>query len=157
MPSVSKSLVTQDMINRKGVWGNERTSWPICESDIRRWAIATYWPEKPLQIYWDEAYARTTRYGGIIAPPDFNPFAWPVDRPARPAAGGGRTGLNGGQTDTYGVPMRPGDIVRSRSRLKEWNEREGRMGLTLFTFTETEWRNQRDEWVKTRISVGVRY
>ena len=31
------------------------------------------------------------------------------------------------------------------------------MGLTLFTYTETEWRNQRDEWVKTRISVGVRY
>jgi len=157
------TLVTQDMIDRKGVWGNERVSPPISVSDIRKWAIATYWPEKPPAIYWDEEYARSTQYGGIVAPPDFNPFAWPVERPRRPAGGGGqrggrgRTGLNGGQTDTYGVPMRPGDVIRSRTRLKEWNEREGRMGLTLYTYTETEWRNQNDELVRTRISIGIRY
>jgi acyl dehydratase len=157
------TLVTQDMIDRKGVWGNERVSPPISASDIRKWAIATYWPEKPPAIYWDDEYARTSRYGGIIAPPDFNPFAWPVERPQRPAGAGGqrggrgRTGLNGGQTDTYGVPMRPGDVIRSRTRLKEWNEREGRMGLTLYTYTETEWRNQDDELVRTRISIGIRY
>ncbi|MEX0942550.1 MAG: MaoC family dehydratase N-terminal domain-containing protein, partial [Pseudomonadales bacterium] len=134
---------------------------PISRSDIRKWAIATYWPEKPPRIYWDEDYAKTTRHGGIIAPPDFNPFAWPVERPTRPAGGGaggrGRTGLNGGQTDTYGVPMRPGDVIHSRSRLKEWNERQGRMGLMLYTFTETEWLNQNDELVRTRISTGIRY
>lgn len=158
------TLVTPEMIDRKGVWGNERTSPPISESDIRKWAIATYWPEKPPPIYWDDEYAKTTKWGGIIAPPDFNPFAWPVERPRRPQGGGGggargrgRTGLNGGQTDTYGVPMRPGDIISSRSRLKDWNEREGRMGLTLYTFTETEWRNQNDELVRTRISTGIRY
>lgn len=159
-----ETLVTQDMIDRKGVWGNERISPPISESDIRKWAIATYWPEKPPPVYWDTEYAKTTRYGGIIAPPDFNPFAWPVERPRPPARGGGgrpggrgRTGLNGGQTDTYGVPMRPGDVIRSRSRLKDWNEREGRMGLMLYTFTETEWRNQNDELVRVRISTSIRY
>lgn len=158
MAQAQETLVTQDMIDRKGVWGGERTSYPIGESDIRRWAIATYWPERPPAIYWDADYAKTTRYGGIVAPPDFNPFAWPVERPQRAATGGrGRTGLNGGQTDTYGVPMRPGDVITARSRLKDWNEREGRMGLTLFTYTETEWRNQRDELVRTRISIGVRY
>lgn len=158
MAEPQETLVTEDMIERKGVWGNERTSFPICESDIRRWSIATYWPEKPPAIYWDEEYAKSTRYGGIIAPPDFNPFAWPVVRPQRaPTGGRGRTGLNGGQTDTYGVPMRPGDVITARSRLKDWNERQGRMGLTLFTYTETEWRNQRDELVRTRISIGVRY
>ncbi len=159
------TLVTADMADRKGVWGNERTSPPISESDIRKWAIATYWPEKPPSIYWDPDYASTTRYGGIIAPPDFNPFAWPVDRP-RPRVATkrdknserrGQTGLNGGQTDTYGVPMKAGDIIRSRSRLKDWNERQGRMGLMLYTFTETEWCNQFDELVRTRISTGIRY
>jgi len=157
------SLVTPDMEERRGVWGNERVSPPISESDIRRWAIATYWPEKPPALYWDADYARNTRYGGIIAPPDFNPFAWPIDRPARPGggntgqAGRGRTSLNGGQTDTYGVPQRPGDVIRSRTRLKDWNEREGRMGLMLYTFTETEWTNQHGELVRTRISTGIRY
>jgi acyl dehydratase len=153
-----ETLVTQEMIDRKGVWGNERVSPPVSESDIRRWAIATYWPPP---IYWDAAYAKTTKYGGIIAPPDFNPFAWPVERPQRPTGGAmrgrGRTGLNGGQTDTYGAPMRPGDVIRSRSRLKDWNERQGRMGLTLYTYTETEWRNQNDDLVRVRISTGIRY
>lgn len=157
-----ETLVTPDMHERKGVWGNERTSPPVAESDIRKWAIATYWPDKPPALYWDAEYAVTTRYGGIIAPPDFNPFAWPVERPARPQpaagqGGRGRTGLNGGQTDTYGVPIRPGDVIRARTRLKEWNERQGRMGLMLYTFTETEWRNQHDELVRTRISTGIRY
>jgi acyl dehydratase len=163
MSEATETLVTPEMHDRKGVWGNERVSPPVSESDIRKWAIATYWPEKPPAIHWDEDYAKTTQWGGIIAPPDFNPFAWPVERPQRPASGGGgargrgRTGLNGGQTDTYGVPMRPGDVVTSKSRLKDWNEREGRMGLTLYTFTETEWRNQNDELVRTRISTGIRY
>lgn len=161
----TETLVTEDMVERKGVWGGERTSPPISESDIRKWAIATYWPEQPPPIYWDAEYAKTTRFGGIIAPPDFNPFAWPVDRP-RPAAGGGSGnrprgrgthGMNGGQTDTYGVPMRPGDVITTRTRLKDWHEREGRLGLTLYTFTEIEWTNQNGELVRTRISTGIRY
>ena len=159
-----ESMVTAEMVERKGVWGNERLSPPIAESDIRKWAIATYWPEKPPAIYWDAEYALTTRYEGIIAPPDFNPFAWPIERPARPAAASktgkgskGKTGLNGGQTDTYGVPMRPGDVIKSRSRLKEWNEKQGRMGLMLYTFTETEWTNQDEKMVRVRISTGIRY
>ena len=160
------TLVSQDMIDRKGVWGGERTSPPISTSDIRKWAIATYWPEQPPAIYWDGEYAAGTVHKGIIAPADFNPFAWwPVERPAMPRppgggkAGGKRptTGMNGGQTDTYGVPMRPGDVVKSRSRLQDWNERQGRLGLTLYTFTETEWTNQNDELVRRRISTGIRY
>ncbi len=167
-----ETLVTQEMIDRKGVWGGQRTSPQISESDIRKWAIATYWPEKPPGIYWDVEYAKTTRHDGIICPPDFNPFAWPVER-LRPAGSAMRTGavspgragvpqrrltgLNGGQTDTYGAPMRPGDIIQSRTRLVDWKERQGRLGLTLYTYTETEWTNQRGELVRRRISTGIQY
>lgn len=161
--SMDTSLVTDEMQSRKGVWGNERTSPAIAESDIRRWAIATYWPKKPPRIYWDAEYAATTRHGGIVAPPDFNPFAWPVDR-ARPAgvvpsAGGTKrtTNLNGGQTDTYGALMRPGDVVTGRARLLDWTERQGRMGLMLYVRNETEWCNQQDELVRRRISTSIRY
>ena len=110
----SETLVTHDMLDRKGVWGKERSSPPVSESDIRKWAIAVYWPKTPPPIFWDVDYARSTRWGGIIAPPDFNPFAWPVtvERPPKakeaatntPRSGKGRRGMNGGQVDTYGVP-----------------------------------------------------
>jgi hypothetical protein len=35
--------------------------------------------------------------------------------------------------------------------------RRTRLGLTLFSETENEWRNQNGEHVKTRISTGIRY
>lgn len=65
--------------------------------------------------------------------------------------------MNGGQTDTYGVPMRPDDVIRARSRLRNWEQRETRLGPTLFAFSETEWTNQAGELVKRRISTSIRY
>jgi hypothetical protein len=166
-----ETLITPEMLERKGVWGSARTSPPVSESDIRKWAIAVYWPETPPRIYWDVDYAATTRWGTIIAPPDFNPFAWPIvearEEPAergpaaadmgQPRGSKGRRGMNGGQVDTYGVAMRPGDVITSRSRLRDWNERETRLGLTLFSFSETEWRNQNDVLVKLRVATAIRY
>src|SRR5580658_11336853 len=150
------SMVSQDMIERKGVWGDSQRSAPIERSEIRRWAIAVYWPEAPPRIFWDEEYAATTRWGGIVAPQDFNPFTWPVQprgdyRPPAVAGGGGRNMMNGGQTDTYGVPMRPGDVISARSRLRNWEERTTRLGRTLFSFNESEWTNQDGAVVKTRV------
>jgi hypothetical protein len=152
------------MIERKGILGEPRVSPPISLSDIRKWAIAVYWPDTPPRIYWDEEYAGSTSYGGIVAPLDFNPFAWPIDRdppsPNRaPAEGAGRgaRGMNGGQTEEYDVPMRPGDVITSTSALVEWYERSTRLGLTLFTITETRWTNQKGETVKVKRSTGIRY
>jgi hypothetical protein len=161
----TETLVTPEMAETKGVWGSERVSYPISESDIRKWAIAVYWGEAPPRLYWDADYAAGTRWGGIIAPQDFNPFAWSVPTGAVKPAGAvpgqqvrkGGNVMNGGQADTYGVPMRPGDVITARTRLASFEERTGRNGLTLFTYTETEWRNQDGELVKTRISTGIRY
>ena len=164
MTTEPKTWVTQEMIERRNVWSEPRVSPPIALSDIRKWAIAVYWPEEPPRIFWDEQYAQTTRWGGIIAPQDFNPFAWPVHRePAPPnrqsAQGGGpgTRGMNGGQTDTYGVPMRPGDVITSRRALVDWEEKVGRLGLTLYSHSEDRWTNQHGELVKTRRSISIRY
>ena len=159
------SLVTPDMEERRGVWVEGRTSPPISESDIRKWAIASYWPEEPPRLFWDAEYAKTTRWGGVIAPQDFNPFAWPIHREQQrvdpgssQAAGGVRlAGMNGGQVDTYDVPMRPGDTITSRGRLRDWSERQTRLGLTMFVNNETEWRDQHGKLVKRRISTSIRY
>ena len=96
------SMVSADMIERKGVWSEPRLSYPVAASDIRRWAIAVYWPERPPPLFWDEEYAVTTRWGGIIAPQDFNPFAWPVGRPAMapPGMGGGGGGRGAGARES---------------------------------------------------------
>ena len=156
------TLISPAMEEAKGKWGDARHSPPISTSDIRKWAIATYWPETPPPIYWDEDYAKTTKWGGIIAPQDFNPFAWPVKRMApqaqiQPAGGVRLTGINGGQTDTYGAPQRPGDVITTRNRLQDFNEREGRFGLMLYMFSETEWTNQTGAFVRRRISTSIRY
>lgn len=159
------TYATVEMQEAKGVWGASRDSYPITATDIRRWAMATYYPHQPPKIYWDEDYAASSKYGGIIAPPDFNPFAWSLQKQTalkpglsgRHPEGKSLTGMNGGQTDTYGEPMRPGDVISARSRLLDWHEREGRLGHTLYVRNEIEWRNQRSELVKTRISIAIRY
>lgn len=160
------SLITDRLAAAVGVWHDQGpASFPIDRSDIRRWAIATYWPEEPPRLYWDEQYARTTRWGGIIAPDDFNPFAWPVEpldsgpaeyalpKPGEP----GQRMLNGGVAFEFGKPMRPGDVISDRWRVKDANEREGRMGQMLYIELERELRNQQDEFVRTRIDTVIRY
>ena len=177
MAQAPETLVTDRMREMQGVWTEPVSSFPVDRADIKRWAISTYWPERPPPIYWDEDYAKTTHWGGVIAPRDFNPFAWPIERPERldpwaidsilprpndddggvSGGGVGNRGMNGGQTDTLGVVMRPGDVITQRTRLVDWNERQTRLGLTMFTRAEHEWTNQRGELVKRRINTLIRY
>lgn len=160
------SMITERLAAAVGVWNEQGLpSFPIDRSDIRRWAIATYWPQEPPRLYWDEEYARTTKWGGIIAPDDFNPFAWPVvpldAGPARyvlPAPDEpGQRMLNGGVKFHFIQPMRPGDVISGRWRVQDATEREGRMGQMLYIKLERELRNQHDELVRTRIDTVIRY
>ena len=48
-------------------------SLPISASDIARWAMAVHWPEPPPPRYWAETF--------VVAPDEFNPFAWVTQRP----------------------------------------------------------------------------
>jgi hypothetical protein len=157
------SLVTQEMLDCKGAWGNEEVSYPISESDIRRWAIATYWPKTPPRLFWDGEYAKSTKWGGIVAPEDYNPFAWAVPTGEEggvpfklPGMLGGMI-LNGGQTDTFFARLRPGDVITTRLRLADWEEKEGRSGLKLFSQYETEWHNQNGDLVKRRVATVIQF
>lgn len=157
-----KTLITQEMRDKLNVWSEPRISPPVDLSDIRKWAIAVYWPDTPPRIFWDKAYARTTRWGGVIAPREFNPFAWPVERPADLAPkkvrrGPGEHSMNAGQTETYGVPIRIGDVISARTALVKLEECVGKLGLTLFRYTEFRWTNQRGEFVKSRVGISILY
>lgn len=172
MPESNITAAMRDAVGRQLT---RRVSFPVAESDIRRWAIAVYYPQEPPRRFWDEAYAKSTRYGGIVAPEDFNPFAWMAAEEELPSVelgdndpdrtelmlgipgAGLKFQLNGGMEVDYGTPVRPGDIITSVNRLSGYTEREGRLGLMLFTTMEDSWVNQDGDLVKrTRLTL-IRY
>ncbi len=171
-----RTHITPQMRDIVGLELRRSTSFPITDSDIRRWAIAVYYPEPAPRLFWDAEYAAGTSHGGIVAPEDFNPFAWLTRTEAEAgvvarAAGGfvsaeevlgvekaaTQSLINGGTEVEYGVRMRPGDVITSVTTLAGYSEREGRLGLMLFTTSEDTWTNQRGETVKTSRNTLIRY
>jgi acyl dehydratase len=128
-------------------------------------------------IYWDEAYARSTPLGGVIAPPTFavagahwNPEhvfrgvrripEAPAGEPATRRGGGGGGSLarvlHGEQRFEYHQPMRPGMRLRVRTRPGRSWEKEGKRGGKLrFSETVSEYRDEHGELVVTATSVGI--
>jgi hypothetical protein len=53
--------------------------------------------------------------------------------------------------------MRPGDTITSRPAIVDYSEREGRLGLMLFTTSESRWSNQQDELVRIDRMTLIRY
>jgi hypothetical protein len=168
------SYISDAMRDSVGRELSRSVSFPVSASDIRRWAVAVYHPEEPPRLFWDEDHARTTVHGGVVAPEEFNPFAWMAAEPSgvRHAPDGSvnaiertlgieepplRFQLNGGLSAEYGVPIRPGDVITSVTRLGGYRERHGRLGLMLFTVSETTWTNAREETVKRLQSTLIRY
>jgi hypothetical protein len=162
------------MADAVGTELSRQVSYPIAESDIRRWAIAVYYPEPPPRLFWDADFATTTTHGGLVAPEDFNPFAWMAAGPGgvrgtrdndpqgtekilgvEPPAVGFQ--VNGGITVTYGERMRPGDVVTSVSTLGGYHQRTGRLGLMLFTTVDTTWTNQNGGVVRRSQGTVIRY
>ena len=143
-----------------------RVSYPISVSDIRRWALAVYYPDLPP---WSVADGDVE-----FAPEEFNPFAWAVaDKTGRtdvdildPAYNEKMLGidgpaltfqLNGGLEVTYYARMKPGDVITSVERLADYNERPGRLGLMLFTIKEDTWTSHAGELIKIERSTLIRY
>jgi acyl dehydratase len=131
-------------------------------------------------IYWDEAHAKATPLGGVIAPPTFavasalwNPDAGlrgirQIPKRAAPPAeksgakegrgGGGGSArlLHGEQRFDYHQPLRPGMRLTASSRAGRTWEKEGKRGGKLrFSETITELRDERGELVVTATSVGI--
>jgi hypothetical protein len=172
---MTETRISAEMRAAIGRQISHRVSYPISESDIRRWALAVYYPEAPPARFLDPVAAGTSRWGSIVAPEEFNPFAWLAAR--EDSLGAGRDGndpnrneiglgvpppnvkfqLNGGVDVEYGEPMRPGDVITSVSRLADYTERSGRLGLMLFTVFEDTWTNQRGDLVKRTRSTLIRY
>ncbi|MCX2931742.1 MaoC family dehydratase N-terminal domain-containing protein [Mycobacterium sp. CVI_P3] len=155
----SASYISAEMQACVGQDLDRRVSYPITSSDIRRWAVAVYYPELPPQRFWGGADVGSA---DLAAPEDFNPFAWLVAEPAGPppslrdpeevlgiASPDAPVRLRGGMSVDYGVPMRAGDVITSVRRLGGYVERAGRRGPMLLTTIVDTWTNQCDELVKS--------
>ena len=151
--STTEPLLTEEM--RQQAMGQETD--PIT-TEVERGAIIKFaraiGDDNPL--FNDEAAARSTRYGGLIAPPTFLrsvnsprpelPFELPFTRM-----------LDGGSDWEYFEPVRPGDHITSVARITSISERTGRLGAMVFmTVVLTYW-NQLDQVVATQTNTMIRY
>ncbi len=161
------SNISAEMRNAIGRELAVRTSYPISASDIRKWAIAVYFPETPPERFVGAGGPDTP----LTAPEEFNPFAWaaPGRKPKKPDVSASflenqlgitppplNTVLNGGTVVEYGVPMVEGDVITASNRLDNYFEKQGKRGLMLFSSMKDEWTNQRGEMVKRTTSTVIR-
>ena len=119
--------------------GSKPTIYEVTRVDIRKIADAAG-DRNPL--YWDDDYAAASRYGSLIAPPDF--FGWPVNwGPNLPFVffsessemlfkeifkAGYPRAINGGVESEYFKPVRPGDILSISKEIVSIEEKEGKKG-----------------------------
>jgi len=146
------------IIGAQSTWSE--ATHPVEAGEVRRFFQATIDP-KP--VYWDDAYAKATRYGGTIAPPAFAVHAFrrgaddtadPLDagldhefdgvsrmlRPGLPNVPITLPGvLNGGyEYELFSYP-RIGERIKFRSTYRDIYQRDGKAGPMVLVVIEDEY------------------
>ncbi len=117
--------------------------------------------DDPNPLYWDEGYARNSRYGSLIAPPGFLgcPTKWTrgstfpvfpevlVELIAGLAKAGYSQTIDGGIDYEFFCPVRAGDTLSASSVIKDITEREDKAGKAVFIIAETTYTNQNNDLV----------
>ena len=154
---MAQSLITDEI----QAWvGREATPWTIevTALDVKRFAVAS---DDPNPLYYDEAIAKQSRYGSLIAPPLFYmaPLTDPVPESEMRPDGMPYEGrypipptplprlMDGGTEIEFFVPVRIGDRLTARSKITDIYQKEGRSGPLIFVVRETTYTNQNDELV----------
>lgn len=143
----------------------EMTVMEVEKGAIKRYADAV---GDPNPIYWDDEYAKDSRYGSIIAPPGF--FGWPTHwsnngplystlkeelNDVISKMGFSRL-LDGGIEFELFAPVRAGDTLVSISKIVNVYEQEGKTGKMIFAVTETTYMNQNGTLVATVRKTAIR-
>ena len=154
---VKGSLITEEMRKAKGTW--QLPSFPA--EDVSRWAILRYCAatEDPNPLWYDEEYAKKTRWGDIIAPPTFVDNYSPQNRQWRQLSGDLWIDMFpfelpplmflGSMEFQIFKPVRPGDAISCKGVLGDIYEkqsRSGKQGLVFVQF-DMDYYNQRSELV----------
>ena len=154
---VQESLITDEARAAIGRESEPTTGYEVSAHEIRRYCYAI---DDLSPRYVDEEHAKRTKNKGIVAPPLFFgiPFARDVpvamlNKDGTPQRSSGRPKLKaervmaGGTEIEFFAPLRPGDVLTSRSKIADIYEKVGRTGPMAFTVMETTYTNQRGELV----------
>src|SRR4029434_10578824 len=87
-------------------------------------------------LYTDEAYAKTTSYGSIIAPPTFCVVFRSHDMLPDLKLSYGKRGFDGAKECMFLAPIRPGDTITGVDRIAQVYEKTGRSGNMTFIVRE---------------------
>lgn len=145
--------------------GKEKVrEYEVTKKDIRRFAQAIGDPDP---LYYDEAYARTTRFKTVVSPPLFcQAFAFedvPPDRllpdgspieadvpiPARRLVGGGSVFEN------Y-IRFKPGDKMVVKAKIRDIYTKQGKSGDLYFIVHETVFYNQHHELAAREVTTFIK-
>jgi len=149
---MANKYVTDEARKQIGKVSEPRT-YDVERGAIRRFAEAI---EDRNPLFNNEAEARKTRFGGMIAPPTFcRSMGAPI--PNIQLNMPGFRALDGGSEWEYLVPIRPGDRITSQAKLVDLREAPGRLGRMVFTVVETTYTNQFGEVCVIQRSTGIRY
>lgn len=160
-----KHVIPKEARAKVGKESPQRVLGEITKRDIRRFAQAVG-DLNPL--YFDDDYAKNSRFGGIIAPLLFY-FSFVYDPGPEAVAGddgtlrepsgveryGGieypqlplKNILAGGRELEFLQMLRPGDILSVTGKILDLYEKEGKRGKLVFVVSENTYFNQNNEVV----------
>ena len=138
--------------------------YDVTARDIRRFAQAI---GETNPIHYDEDYARSTRYGTIVAPPLFCQMFTFEDVPADRLPGDGsptemdvpvpaKRTVGGASSYEIFQRVRAGDQIIVKSTLKDVFSKEGKSGKLYFVVVETEFSNQKSELVARETATYIK-
>ena len=128
--------------------------WDVEKGHVKRFAQAIG-DTNPL--WYDEEYARNTRYGGVIAPPFFLidvGLVKLVDKLVEMCPS--LANINAGTEVEYYKPMRVGDRIKTVARLVDVQEKTGKSGPLILLTLEVRYINQEDELVAKCRNIFIR-
>lgn len=133
--------------------------WDPCSAtDIRRWVQAMDYPNP---VHWDQEFALTSKFGGIVAPQSFT-VAMDYGHGCHPTCVGKIPGTHlifgGEEWWFYGTPVRPGDKLVQDRRFDGYKVADTKFaGPTVFTRGDTVHRNQHGALVAKQRATAIRY
>lgn len=160
---MADSVVTDEMRASLGVEG-EAIVLEVTTTGIRMYAQAVGYRDA---LFYDEGEARRRGYRDLVAPPGYlgTPRALPPADTWGPVLEPPNDGftisykriLNAGTRHEYFEPVVAGDLITSRSKLTDLQERTGSIGPMLIAYRETAYTNQHGVLVAKMQSSRIYY